>query len=131
PPQGAVLELMPRAALPPQALSRLDFGEHLLAVLGLGASRMRVEVARSLPPPPPDSGNAFRNSYLWDADARALYVHARRLGGSGDFGLVLVHAAAHLLSDAAPAHLHDDARPEFTRAFHGALATLARELFKR
>ncbi|CAN0302096.1 unnamed protein product, partial [Phaeothamnion confervicola] len=38
----------------------------------------------------------FRNSYLWDRTAGVLYVHARRLASSGDLGLVLVHAAAHI-----------------------------------
>jgi trimeric autotransporter adhesin len=129
-PASAVLEVVPLDSLPVQARSRLEFGEHLYTVLGLRDS-VTVAVARSLPPPPEHSTNAFRSSYWWDAAAKTLYVHARRLGSSGDFGLVLVHAAAHLKSDAEPEHLQDDTRPAFTQHFHGALRTLTQELFAR
>jgi trimeric autotransporter adhesin len=130
PPASAVLEVLPLDSLPVQARSRLEFGEHLYTVLRLRDS-VTVAVARSLPPPPEQSTNAFRSSYYWDAAAKTLYVHARRLGSSGDFGLVLVHAAAHLKSDTEPEHLQDDTRPAFTQHFHGALRTLTQELFAR
>ncbi|CAM9534901.1 unnamed protein product, partial [Laminaria digitata] len=74
------------------------------------------------------NANAFQNSYLWQADKGVLHVHVRRLSSSGDFGLVLVHAAAHIQVD--PYDMSNDLDPRFTRHFHGALKVLTQELFK-
>ncbi|CAM9240066.1 unnamed protein product, partial [Hapterophycus canaliculatus] len=66
--------------------------------------------------------NAFRNSYLWDASSGTLIVHVRRLSSSGDFGLVLVHAAAHIQVD--PSDMSNDLDPRFTQHFHRSLKVL-------
>lgn len=64
----------------------------MLSMLGLG-NTVELIVAQNLPPARPresertsDSGrigannaNAFRNSYLWDPTARALYVHGKSM----------------------------------------------------
>lgn len=64
-----------------QALTRLEFGEQLLNVLGLGDT-VALQVANNLPPKllarasgGGGGANAFRNSYMWDAGAGVLYVH--------------------------------------------------------
>lgn len=71
-----------------QALARLEFGEHLLSMLGL-AGTIKLEVAKNLPPAlfTGDSGsggrggginaNAFRNSYLWKSSTGVLYIHGK------------------------------------------------------
>lgn len=71
-------KIIPREKLPVQTLARLDFGEHLLSVLGL-AETVKVAAAKNLPPAPAGKGdtnaNAFRNSYLWDMSTGVLSVH--------------------------------------------------------
>lgn len=46
----------------------------------------------------------------------------RRLSSSGDFGLVLVHAAAHIQVD--PSDVSNDLDPRFTQHFHRSLKVL-------
>lgn len=46
----------------------------------------------------------------------------RRISSSGDFGLVLVHAAAHIQVD--PSDMSNDLDPRFTQYFHRALKVL-------
>lgn len=82
-----LLQVIPRDSLPVQALARVEFGEHLLSVLGL-ADTVTLQVAKNLPPAllarghggagggdGPANANAFRNTYLWDAGIGVLYVH--------------------------------------------------------
>lgn len=49
-------------------------------------------------------------------------ISVRRLSSSGDFGLVLVHAAAHIQVD--PSDVSSDLDPRFTQNFHRALKVL-------
>ena len=51
----------------------------------------------------------------------------RRLSSSGDFGLVLVHAAAHIQVD--PSDMSNDLDPRFTQHFHRALKILTQGLW--
>lgn len=85
-------QVVPREGLPVQALARLEFGEHLLAMLGLDGT-VKLQVAKNLPPAllagtgrtgggvdGRDEGanaNAFRNSYLWNANTGVLYLHGK------------------------------------------------------
>ncbi|CAM9353919.1 unnamed protein product [Chrysoparadoxa australica] len=129
-PQGDQLVSLAREDLPQHALSRLEFGERLLPSLGL--RDVTVHVASNLPPVLDPSGtntNAFRNSYMWDPAGRKLHVHARRLSSSGDFGLVMVHAAAHIRLN--PQDITNDLDPEFAKHFHHAMKVMTAELFKR
>ncbi|CAM9214228.1 unnamed protein product [Scytosiphon promiscuus] len=135
-PEGRDLQIIPTEKLPVQALARLEFGEHLLSVLGL-ADTVKLQIAKNLPPSEGPAGdgvaggpnaNAFRNSYMWEAASGILHVHVRRLSSSGDFGLVLVHAAAHLQVD--PSDMSNDLDPRFTQHFHRSLKVLTQELFK-
>lgn len=84
-------QVLERSSLPAQALARLEFGEHLVSMLGLGDA-VKLEVAQNLPPARLRAGgsakdsddesgvnaNAFRNSYRWDPAAGVLYVHGTR-----------------------------------------------------
>ena len=83
----ALPKVVPRESLPVQAIARLEFGEHLLSVLGLGDT-VELQVAKNLPPAllagstgSGDGGginaNAFRNSYLWQVDKGVLHVHGK------------------------------------------------------
>ncbi|CAM9391146.1 unnamed protein product [Pylaiella littoralis] len=129
-PEGNDLHIIPRGQLPIQALARLSFGEHLLSVLGL-ADTVKLEAAKNLPPSVQGgetNANAFRNSYLWKASTGVLNVHVQRLLSSGDFGLVLVHAASHIHVD--PSDMSNDLDPRFTQHFHRSLKVLTQELFK-
>lgn len=65
-----------REELPVQALARLEFGEHLLSVLGLAGS-VKLKIAKNLPPVATND-NAFRNSYLWDMSTGVLHLHGKR-----------------------------------------------------
>eukprot|EP00752_Nemacystus_decipiens_P010330 g9202.t1 len=125
-PEGNDLKVITNDELPVQALARLEFGEHLLSVLGL-AGTVKLKVAKNLPPVATNA-NAFRNSYLWDMSTGVLHLHVRRLSSSGDFGLVLVHAAAHIQVD--PSDTSNDLDPRFTQHFHRSLKVLTQELFK-
>lgn len=78
-----IQQVITREELPVQALARLEFGEHLLSVLGL-AGTVKLKVAKNLPPVATNA-NAFRNSYLWDMSTGVLHLH-----GKGD-------VARHLL----------------------------------
>ncbi len=53
---------------------------------------------------------------------RGKMAIVRRLASSGDFGLVLVHAAAHIQVD--PSDISNDLDPRFTQHFHRALKVL-------
>lgn len=80
--------MVARDKLPVQSFTRLQFGEHLLSVLGL-EGRVTLQVAKKLPPAMTsgsDGGggrgaaggtnaNAFRNSYLWNPNEGVLYIH--------------------------------------------------------
>ncbi len=72
-------KVIPRENLPVQMLARLDFGKHLLSVLGL-AETVKLAAAKNLPPVPAagkgeTNANAFRNSYLWEMSTGVLCVH--------------------------------------------------------
>lgn len=76
-------KIIPTEKLPIQALARLEFGEHLLSVLGL-ADTVKLKVAKNLPPSETTArggvagganANAFRNSYMWEATSGVLHVH--------------------------------------------------------
>ena len=73
-------------------------------------SECRVQVAAELPSALVDS-NAFRRSYWFDAEANILYIHEKRLEMAAGLPVVLVHAAAHILSD--PATMGPDSSPAF------------------
>lgn len=73
--------------LPVQAIARVEFGEHLLSVLGL-KNNVKLQMVKNLPAALLDTGgkiggpdktnaNAFRNSYLWDPSNGTLYVHGK------------------------------------------------------
>lgn len=49
-------------------------------------------------------------------------VSVQRLLSSGDFGLVLVHAASHIHVD--PSDMSNDLDPRFTQHFHRSLKVL-------
>lgn len=51
-----------------------------------------------------------------------ILIKARRLSRSGDFGLALIHAAAHISVD--PSDLSNDLDPRFTHHFHRSLKVL-------
>lgn len=51
-----------------------------------------------------------------------LHAPVRRLSSSGDIGLVLVHAAAHIQVD--PSDMSNDLDPRFTQHFHHSLKVL-------
>lgn len=70
-----IQQVITREELPVQALARLEFGEHLLSVLGL-AGTVKLKVAKNLPPVATNA-NAFRNSYLWDMSTGFLYLHGK------------------------------------------------------
>jgi hypothetical protein len=127
--QGDEIEIVERSSLPQQAQSRLEFGNHLLALLAIKEGTghdVRIEVARKFPPASPGIASAFRNSYRWDAAKGLLHVHVTRLASAGDLGLVVIHAAAFIVAGAG-----GDSSPAFMRAFHSALKVLTHELFKR
>lgn len=76
-------KIIPTEKLPVQALARLEFGEHLLSMLGL-ADTVKLKVAKNLPPSEGSAragiaggsnANAFRNSYMWEASTGILNVH--------------------------------------------------------
>jgi hypothetical protein len=73
--------------------SRLEYCHRLANLLGL--SRLRVRAASCLPHSSA-IGNAYRDSYHYVHDDNVLYVHLRRLERSGDVGVVMVHALAHI-----------------------------------
>lgn len=72
-----IQQVIKKEELPVQALARLEFGEHLLSVLGL-AGTVTLRVAKNLPPVATNA-NAFRNSYHWDMSTGVLHLH-----GEGD-----------------------------------------------
>lgn len=76
-----------------QERARIDFGKRLAVLIGI--KNLNIQVAKSLPPPRA-SHNAFSHSYLYRAEDHALFVHQNRLGTSGDFGLVVIHALSHI-----------------------------------
>lgn len=68
-------QIISREELPVQALARLEFGEHLLSVLGL-AGTVTLKIAKNLPPVATNA-NAFRNSYLWEMSTGVLNLHGK------------------------------------------------------
>lgn len=71
----------------------MDFGKRLAAMVGLKA--LDIRAASSLPPAAV-AGNAFSNSYHYNAAEGVLLVHSNRLSSSGDFGLIVIHALSHI-----------------------------------
>jgi len=95
------LEEIPRSDLPPQATSRIVFGEKLMKMTE-APEWVKLCVARSIPRNTM-ANNAFRNSSFYDPQTKKLYIHQKRLGSSGDFSLVLLHAISHIkVSDLLP-----------------------------
>jgi hypothetical protein len=72
-----------------------------------------------------EAGNAFRNSYLFDAPTRTLWVHGGRLDSVGSFVLVLVHALAHVHVGS----MHSDSDRAFQAEFYRCLKLCCAELF--
>ena len=70
-------------------------------VADLLASRCRhvpvtLLLADTVPASKELKNNSYRNSFLYDANNRILYMRAARLETVGDFVLVLVHTLAHI-----------------------------------
>ena len=73
--------------------AKVEYGKTLAGLLGLES--LAVKVATQLPPSH-STGNAFSNSYRYERENDTLFIHSQRLGSSGDFGLMVVHALSHI-----------------------------------
>ena len=123
---GERLEVVPDSDLAVQERARVDFGKRLATMIGLKS--LNIQSATSLPP----SGltnNAFSNSYSYSAEENTLFVHHNRLGSSGDFGLVVIHALSHIKVN--PADLSNDNDPRFMSEFYKNLKILSQDLYKK
>ena len=106
--------------------ARIEYGKTLATLLGLKS--LTIKIARQLPPSP-TLGNAFAASYAYVSTEDTLYVHHQRLGSSGDFGLMVIHALSHIKSN--PHDLSNDADPTFLKEFYRNLRVLSQDLFKK
>ena len=86
---------------------------------------IRIAVASKLPVPH-GGMNAFRNSYHFDG--RTLHVRRSRLGTIGEFGVVVLHALAHIKVQKDPA-TWDDSDEAFVREFYGLMELMTEEMF--
>lgn len=87
--------------------------------------RVELKVAESLPAND-FTGNAFRDSYAYDAARGLLHVHIKRFGTYGDIALVLLHAISHVKAN----DQRDDANPQFIAEFHRNFKVVTQELVK-
>merc|ERR1711998_540786 len=122
-----------------QQKARLDFGRTLGSLLGMGD--VNLVAADSLPPPQAPlqafgtggsevgNTNAFARSYAYDPDTKELAMHTDRLGSSGDFGLVCIHALSHI--KVAPYDITNDNDPKFKAEFYKNLKVLSQDLYRQ
>merc|ERR1711988_93252 len=90
-----------------------------------------LKVAKELPPIL-QSKNAFANSYRYDRDEDVLYVHEKRFATSGDLGICIMHACAHIKADTGgDVSLADDNEPAFTKEFYQNIKSLSGDLFRK
>ena len=119
----------------------MDYGRDLATLLGMADVQMIA--AESLPPPQVPlksfSGsdgtagavntNAFARSYAYNPDTKELAMHIDRLGSSGDFGLVCIHALSHI--KVAPFDITNDHDPKFMAEFYKNLKVLSQDLYRQ
>lgn len=126
PSPGDALVPVPELDIAVQERARIDFGKRLAALIGI--KNLDIQVAKSLPPPSA-SHNAFAHSYCYRVEDHVLFVHHNRLGTSGDFGLVVIHALSHIKVN--PNDLSNDADPKFLAEFYKNLKILSQDLYKK
>eukprot|EP01034_Spumella_vulgaris_P034613 gene34613-42697_t len=126
PTPGDSVDVVPDDSIQIQERARIDFGKKLATMIGL--KTLNIKAASSLPPSKA-SNNAFCNSYLYTAKDNTLVVHTNRLGSSGDFGLVVIHALSHIKVN--PEDLSNDADPRFLAEFYKNLKLLSQDLYKK
>ena len=82
-------------------------------------------IADRIPPNQHFSGNAFRNSFAYDANNRILYLRQERLQNVGEFVLVLVHSLSHINTGS----FTSDSDPVFVKEFYHSMSICCSELF--
>jgi hypothetical protein len=70
-------------------------------------------------------GNAYQNSFSWDAKSGIVFIRRQRLETAGELAVALVHVLAHVHSGS----MANDSDPKFMREFHRALRVLCDEIF--
>jgi hypothetical protein len=137
PSAGISTVLMEDRSLHLQQKSKLEFGRRLASMLDM--PEVELVAASSLPPPSPPLStfggtgssaitNPFARSYSYDAATKQLAVHVDRLGSSGDFGLVLVHALSHIKTN--PYDLTNDQDATFMQEFYKNLKVINQDLYR-
>ena len=113
--------------VPARAFVVYKFGCCIIESLVTHCSHSPVSLllADRIPPNEQFSGNAFRNSFLYDQSNRILYMRLERLENVGEFVLVLIHTLSHIKSGS----LCNDWEPAFVREFYHALSVCCSELF--
>ncbi len=113
---GTALVLLGKSNTSAEVERMLTFSKELFATLAknLNSSerlaKCDIVAAAELPPALSDA-NAFRRSYFYDMETNVLYVIQQRLSATHGLPAVLIHAAAHILSD--PASMGPDSSTAF------------------
>ena len=115
------------SSISPKAFVVYKFGCCIIKSLSTHCSHDPVSllVADKIPPNRHIQQNAFRNSFMFDAKNKILYVRLERLENVGEFILVLVHTLAHI----QVGNFNNDADPEFVNEFYRCLSICCNDLF--
>ncbi|XP_033028427.1 uncharacterized protein LOC117060321 [Lacerta agilis] len=90
----------------------------------IGAPEIDLCIASSIPSSN-TLGNAFRNSFHYQASGNKLFILRECLSCVGSFILLLVHCLAHIAAE----DLSQDSSPAFRRLFYQALKACLGEMF--
>lgn len=86
---------------------------------------INILLAEKLPPNPKMAGNAYRNSFFFDANNKILYMRRDRMESVGEFVLVLVHTMSHIKCE----NMIDDSDAMFVKEFYKSMSVVCNDLF--
>ena len=115
------------SSIPPRSFVIYKFGCCIVKSLVSCCNHDPVSllVADKIPPNNHIKQNAFRNSFMYDAKNRILYMRLERLDNVGEFVLVLVHILSHIQVGS----FDNDIDPRFVREFYRCLSICCNDIF--
>ncbi|GIQ81354.1 hypothetical protein KIPB_002301, partial [Kipferlia bialata] len=115
---GTSLSVVPKSKLSPREQATLaESNAALKRMLPPLLKNVSLRVASSMPVQYPET--VFPRSYNYSAKDKILFIRRDRLKHTGELGVVLAHAVAHVETNTSA-----DADPKFVRAFYSKLASM-------
>jgi len=125
-PSEGALVAVPMAQLNSSEQARMKIGQRLLHSVGMDRPPAGIALAAASSLPHDEyTNNAYRNTYYFDDNLRTLHIRRGRFLSTGDFMLVLAHAAAHI----SVGSMSNDGTAAFQAEFHRLMRAFGQEMY--